>query len=910
METYPFLKSNMDKKSVLLGMCVGTLLVSFLCVMANGFKSAFYQPKAEEDLYSLTLDGNNPHNGNTEFQVTTKSGNKISLFGSNLSSGSSGDYFVSLSATNKGYIGNGRTVDGIHDNALSNLEYVSVVYSGDGGTAGTLTLTTGVDASHLLERHYLTSGTGVQLNAPANYFRLTADKAYSSDAGNILIESIELRYSNTCSTGEYSVTYGLPPAKQNKYCNMQILQLDLSDYSDILIPGNFTPETLDVVKYTPYGGAQRSLTGKSNDFAYLNSMYYLDFNSGWLSSQTTGKGFGGYSLFDDGDVLTIEGTFVGTGENNLGQRFHIPKSNFIIKNIGGTNYIYNYLPVESIITNTAPWLHNNGLEFNSSDNFITEASDITNVGKLRPYHSDSIVLKRNGYPFSIGTENTNWYCMSKLAKRNGTTYHIDFSTGSINFGEAGSVQSGDTIILDGLFYVTSGDLVYVNGYTARFTNNDGWTIEQTSDNKNNEVVPERLNIGFWNGNYHFNDISKLEAIAATGINVIVGVNPVWNSNWNNILNRAQELGVKFIVDPRPYDSVNGCYAAWDGTCPSYASHPAVMGFFMYDEPSSPQFSSIETVRQQFKATMPADKMFFVNLFSGACGLESLYGPGSYTDSQAFYYYNNYVCSYANTVHADMYGFDSYPLFTDGEIRKSYFCTFDDWAYRCKLDNLPFWFTFLASGHNSGDAKTYVTPTEEQIRWQMSVGLTYGVDGLLGYLYAHNDNGEYHAITDNSGNIINQNLYDDFSTVIHEFREWDEIYKNYVWQGTASYDTGSTNMMLQNLSHKINLSDYSTSVSADQDLLIGVFANKYSYKKAYMITNAGSAPKTTYNSSSKYNFNLPYTYADATVTITFDGTYKGVNVYNKGVVTYTEINSNSFTLPIEGLDGAFIEPTNN
>ena len=134
MVTYPFLKSNMEKESVLLGMCVGTLLVSFLCVMANGFKSAFYQPKAEEDLYSLTLDGNNPHNGNTEFQVTTKSGNKISLFGSNLSAGSSSDYFVSLSATNQGYIGNGRTVDGIHDNALSNLEYVSVVYSGDGGT--------------------------------------------------------------------------------------------------------------------------------------------------------------------------------------------------------------------------------------------------------------------------------------------------------------------------------------------------------------------------------------------------------------------------------------------------------------------------------------------------------------------------------------------------------------------------------------------------------------------------------------------------------------------------------------------------------------------------------------------------------------------------------------------------------
>lgn len=910
MVTYPFLKSIMEKKPVLFGICICSLLVSFLCVFAGGSNSSLLQPKAEEDLYSLTLNGDNPHSGSAEFIVTTKSGNHVSLFGENLSAGSLNEYFMKLSTSDKGYIGNGRTTGAVHENAFSNLEYISVTYSGDGGTAGTLTLTTGVDPSHLLERHYLTSGTGVYLNTPANYFRITADKAYSSDANNIIIESIELRYSDTCKTGEYAETYSLPPAKQNRYCNMQILQLDLSDYSDILIPGNFTPENLNVIKYTPFGGEQRSITNKSNDFTYLNSMYYLDFNSGWLSSQTTGKGWGGYSLFDDGDVFTIEGTFIGTGENNNGQRFHLPKSEFIVKNIGGTNYIYNYLRVETINTGTASWLMNNGLEFTSSDNFIVEASDITNVGKLRPYHADSIVLKRNGYPFNIGTENTGWYCMSKLAKRNGTTYHLEYSPGSINLGDASSIISGDTIIFDGLFYVTSNDLVYISGYSAKYTYSESWSIEQVRANKDNEVVPEKLNIGFWNGNYHFSDISKLETIAATGVNVIVGVNPIWNGNWANILNRAEELGVKFIVDPRPFDSDKGCYVAWDGTCPSYANHPAVMGFFMYDEPSTPQFAEIESVRQQFKATMPADKLFFVNLFSGACGLDALYGKGSYSESLAFQYESNYVNEYANTVEADMYGFDSYALFTDGEIRKSYFCTFDDWAYRCKLDNLPLWFTFLASGHNSGDSKTYVTPTAEQIRWQMSVGLTYGVDGLLGYLYAHNNDDNYSAIADNNGDIINQTLYDDFSTVIHEFREWDSEYEDYIWQGTASYDAGSANMMFQNLSHNINLANYSTSVSSDQDLLVGVFNNKYSNKKAYMVTNAGSAPRSNYYSQSKYNYNLPYTYADATVTITFDDTYKGVYVIDKGVKTYHEINSNSYTLTVDGLNGVFVVPTNN
>lgn len=902
------------KRFLLINICIVTLVVGGFCVTFANLKTRsqlLKDLKAEDNPYSLNLNANKPHSGNNRFDVSTKSGNTISFYGENLSAGSSGNYFVSLSAANKGYFGNGNTSGSQYENALSNLKYVRVNYSVSSGNPGTLTLLAGVDPNRLYERHYLTNGTGITLNTPANYFRIVADKAYSDDNNDILINSIELQYSNTCATGEYATTYGLPPAKQNRYCNMQILQLDLSGYSDFLIPGNFTPENLDVVKYTPYGGVQRSLSGKSNDFCYLNSQYYLDFNSGWLSSQTTGKGFGGYSLFDDGDILTIEGTFVGTGENNLGQKFHLPKSQFIFKNESGTNKIYNYLPVESINDSTASWWGKNGLQFYTYDNFLMERNDISNVGKLKPYTSDAITLKRNGYPFSIGTNNSGWYCLNKNPKSGGVLYQLEFNQGSINFGDANEIVNNDIIVLDGLFIANTYDLVYINGYSAKYKyDGSAWEIEQVTANKDNETVQERLKIGFWNGNCHFSEVSKLETIAATGINVIVGVNPVWNSNWNTILNRAQELGVQFIVDPRPYDSGIGSYTSWDGTCPSYANHPAILGFFMYDEPDSTQFSNIESVRQQFKATMPKDKIFFVNLFSGACGLESLYGPGSYTDSQAFDYEQNYVNYYGNTVNADMYGFDTYALFTDGYIRKSYFCDFDAWAYRSKIDDIPLWYTLLASGHNSGDSKTYVTPDQSTVRWQMAVGLTYGVDGLLGYLYAHNDDGNYSAMADNSGNIINQTLYNDYSTVVQEYTSWDDEYKNYIWQGTSAYDTGSTSMMFQNLHHNLNLSNYSSNITSNQDLLVGVFNHKFTNKLAYMITNAGNAPENGYYSRTKYNYNIPFSYSDATVTITFDNTYKGVYVYNRGIRTYHEINANSYSLTIQGMDGAFVVPTND
>ena len=904
----------MKKKSILAGICIGTLSLSILCVTFTSLNNAnpsIFNLDAQEDLYNLSLDGSHPHNGATKFDATTKSGNSLSFYGENISAGALNDYFMSISAVNHGYFGNGRSSDSQYENALSNLEYICVTFASDSDKAvGSLTLTAGVDASHLFERHYLNSGVGVLLNTPANYFRISAEKTYSDDANNILIQTIELRYSNTCGTGEYATTYGLLPASQNMHCNLQILQLDFSAYSDVLTNGNFTPETVDVIKYTPVGGQTRSLNGKSNDFAYLNTMNYLDFNSGWLSSQTTGKGFGGYSLFDDGDVLTIEGNFVGTSANNMGQKFYVPKCHFIFKNVEGTNYIYNYLPVKSINTGTAIWWQNKGLQFYSDDNFLMESNDITNVGKLKPYNSDSIVLKRNGYPFSIGKANEGWYCLNKYAKNGGTLYQLEFYQSSINFGDAGDIVNNDTIILDGLFIANTYDLLYVGGCSAKYKyDGSAWEIEQVTANKDNDVVEERLKIGFWNGNCHFSEVSKLETIAATGINVIVGVNPIWNSNWNTILNRAQELGVQFIVDPRPYDSGIGSYTAWDGTCPSYANHPAILGFFMYDEPNSTQFSNIESVRQQFKATMPSDKIFFANLFSGACGLESLYGPGSYTESQAFDYEDRYVGGYANAVEADMYGFDTYALFTDGYIRKSYFCDFDVWAYRSKIDELPLWYSLLASGHNSGDSKVYVTPNQDTVRWQMAIGLTYGADGLLGYLYAHNDDGNYHAMADNSGDIIDQTLYDNYSTVVQEYTNWDIDYKNYIWQGTSSYDTGNTNMMFQNLKHNINLSNYSTSVTSNQDLLVGVFNHKFTNKIAYMITNAGNAPENGYYSRIRYNYNIPFSYSAATVTITFGDTYKGVYVYNRGIRSYHEINSNSYSLTIQGMDGAFVVPTN-
>ena len=172
------------KQFLLTNICIVTLVIGVFCVTFANLRTRnnlLKDLKAEDNPYSLNLNANKPHSGNNRFDVSTKSGNTISFYGENLSAGSSGNYFMSLSAANKGYFGNGNTSGSQYENALSNLTYVRVNYSVSSGNPGTLTLLSGVEPNRLYERHYLTNGTGITLNTPANYFRIVADKAYSDE---------------------------------------------------------------------------------------------------------------------------------------------------------------------------------------------------------------------------------------------------------------------------------------------------------------------------------------------------------------------------------------------------------------------------------------------------------------------------------------------------------------------------------------------------------------------------------------------------------------------------------------------------------------------------------------------------------------------------------------------------------
>jgi hypothetical protein len=259
------------------------------------------------------------------------------------------------------------------------------------------------------------------------------------------------------------------------------------------------------------------------------------------------------------------------------------------------------------------------------------------------------------------------------------------------------------------------------------------------------------------------------------------------------------------------------------------------------------------------------------------------------------YDEDYVTEFLNKLDIEVLSWDNYSLLEGSGIRTEYFHNFEVMAGK----NLPLWYTMLSAGHNA----TYATPTADELRWQMAVAMTYGVQNIDHYTYTSHEDDYSCMVEYETWNPTD--LYYDIKTVNNEYLAWDHIYMAYKWQGVGAYDAGTSNAMLTMLENKLNLTNYGLTVaSSNEDLLVGVF--DHNGDKAYMITNAGSA------GSSKVGDGKSFTTADATVTVKLaEGSYKCAAVIDNGEISYVAVNAdNTVTLSVEAYEGVFVIPVLN
>ena len=184
-----------------------------------------------------------------------------------------------------------------------------------------------------------------------------------------------------------------------------------------------------------------------------------------------------------------------------------------------------------------------------------------------------------------------------------------------------------------------------------------------------------------------------------------------------ILDAAQEAGVPVIVwDNRMQEALaNPSVRAQllDAIVLSYSSHPALAGYYVYDEPFPELFGDAAAVVAHLRARDPQHPSF-INLFPN-------YAPISD--------YDQYLRDYVQQVRPATIVYDFYPFLGDGTDLPGFFANLNS-VRRVALDSsTPFWQIVQLT-----KIEGYRRASENEKLWSGLQSLTYGAHGVMFFTY--------------------------------------------------------------------------------------------------------------------------------------------------------------------------------
>jgi hypothetical protein len=154
------------------------------------------------------------------------------------------------------------------------------------------------------------------------------------------------------------------------------------------------------------------------------------------------------------------------------------------------------------------------------------------------------------------------------------------------------------------------------------------------------------------------------------------------------------------------------------TIADYSPHPALYGFYGWDEPASDLFARLGAMNDEFRKRAP-NLLFHLNLFPTYATPEQLGTPT----------YREHVEKFLSTVKPQLLSFDHYALLANGTVRPDYYENLAT-IRQCALNSgLAPWMFILSIKHCA-----YADPSESQMHWQAYTALAYGMKGILYFVY--------------------------------------------------------------------------------------------------------------------------------------------------------------------------------
>lgn len=213
---------------------------------------------------------------------------------------------------------------------------------------------------------------------------------------------------------------------------------------------------------------------------------------------------------------------------------------------------------------------------------------------------------------------------------------------------------------------------------------------------------------------------RFPSMKAAGINVYLGVYKN-KQEVQEVLDIAQRVGVKLIVQcPELLSSPAA-------TARLLKDHPALMGYFIEDEPEIKDFAKWGSI---VSAIQEVDKknICYINLYPN-------WAWGKLDK------YESNVNEYLATVPVQMLSFDNYPLVSiegaPNSLRYDWYYNLEVIMAASKAKSIPFWAFARINSKDwvyEGQNITYPLPTTQELRAQMFTNLAYGAQCLQYFTY--------------------------------------------------------------------------------------------------------------------------------------------------------------------------------
>ncbi len=417
--------------------------------------------------------------------------------------------------------------------------------------------------------------------------------------------------------------------------------------------------------------------------------------------------------------------------------------------------------------------------------------------------------------------------------------------------------------------------------------------------------PANSGSGSWANNPNYMTLEHYQNMADCGFNYATGIYENTKAQYIAGMDLAAQVGMKYYVRDYsfPDGSIEGIIAATENKRDAedllaqyednikarfdeYMTHEGFGGILAIDEPSTRKYESIAVMNEWYHKNYPTTE-FQVNLLPTYATQAQLYG----TNASNGKYAKDYAQSFNDIVNPQVLSYDHYALSKSGTVNKistSYLRNLEIFAELSKSTGKPYYVFLLTLGHWDYRQPEYY----RDIAWQVYTALAYGAKGAQTFTYWTNlvdDEAVGTALIDKNGNKMPS--YYAMQEVTSEIRAMEQVYMNFNWQGTLPIVSNKYegNDMYDYLDNALTQHSRISSLSADQDAIVGAFKDKDG-NDGFMLSNV-TDPADNLTSNVTIGFND----ADAVV------------VYKKGRTLIYGLKNGKTTISLGSGEGAFIIP---